>query len=165
MAASIVRKLVGSTYKCTVISRLVTSETLGKRTFSFSRCLADRLYTDKHEWIEIKGGKGTVGISVYAQEQLGEIVFVETPEIGATLNAHDVAGCLESVKAASEVYSPVGGKVTEVNDKLSGEPKLVNTSPLDKGWLYKLDVAPGTKTDDLMDEKAYAEFVGTIDNH
>ncbi|KAK0042897.1 glycine cleavage system H protein mitochondrial [Biomphalaria pfeifferi] len=164
MAASAIRKfsLTLFTSKVPFSSKVIASFQCQKRAFSFSKCLADRLYTDKHEWIVIENGKGTIGISNYAQEQLGEIVYVETPAVGTTLNPQDVSGCLESVKAASEVYSPVGGTVTEVNSKLASEPALVNSSPLLEGWLYKLDVAPGTNTKELMNEEAYKAFLETI---
>ncbi|CAL1532348.1 unnamed protein product [Lymnaea stagnalis] len=166
MAASVVRKLVvGVSSKIKLSTRSTVSVTAQIRSISFSRCLLDRLYTDKHEWVTIEKGKGTVGISEYAQEQLGEIVFVELPEVGAKLEPHDVAGCLESVKAASEVYSPVGGTVTEVNKRLSGEPKLVNSAPLTDGWLYKLDLGPNTKSEDLLDEKAYKALIGSLDTN
>lgn len=166
MAASVVRKLVvGVSLKLNQTATSRVSVNAQKRSISFSRCLLDRFYTDKHEWVTVEKGKGTVGISEYAQDQLGEIVFVELPEVGAKLEPHDVAGCLESVKAASEVYSPVGGTVTEVNKRLSGEPKLVNSSPLTDGWLYKLDLAPNTKLEGLLDEKGYKTLIGSLDTN
>ncbi|KAH9515635.1 hypothetical protein Btru_011602 [Bulinus truncatus] len=165
MAASVFRKLALTSVKLQFSSKVTVSLNCQKRSFCFSRCLADHFYTDKHEWVVIEKGKGTVGISNYAQEQLGEIVYVETPAVGTELNPQDVAGCLESVKAASEVYSPVGGTVTEINSRLSSEPALVNSSPLLEGWLYKMDVAPGTNTKGLMDEKAYQTFIGSLDSH
>ncbi|CAG5136579.1 unnamed protein product [Candidula unifasciata] len=147
------------------LARHDTSSAVPTRLLSVSRCLAAHFYTDKHEWVSISNGKGTVGISHYAQEQLGEIVYVETPEVGTKLEANDVAGCLESVKAASEVFSPVGGTVTEVNKQLADKPSLVNSSPLADGWLFKLDLHPNTKTDTLMTEEAYQKFIGTIEGN
>lgn len=101
----------------------------------------------------------TVGISNHAQDQLGEIVYVETPEVGAHLQADDIAGCLESVKAASDIFSPVGGKVVEVNEQLKDSPNLVNQSPLEEGWLYKVEVEAGTEVSGMMDEAAYEKFL------
>uniref|UniRef100_A0A0B6ZRS8 Glycine cleavage system H protein n=1 Tax=Arion vulgaris TaxID=1028688 RepID=A0A0B6ZRS8_9EUPU len=165
MAASISIKFVRTTFKLAKTARLAINTTVHTRQYSISRVLAARLYTDKHEWVSVDNSVGTVGISHYAQEQLGEIVYVETPEVGTKLQAYDVAGCLESVKAASEIFSPIGGTVKEVNKKLSEIPSLVNSSPLDDGWLYKLNLDPNTKTDNLMTEEAYEKYVGSLDTH
>ncbi|GFO47373.1 glycine cleavage system h protein [Plakobranchus ocellatus] len=153
MAASLARTALLPTYRC--LSRINVSPA---RFMSFSRCLEARWFTKEHEWVNIEGQKGTVGISNYAQEKLGEIVYVEMPEVGATVESDDVVGCLESVKAASDVMSPCGGTVSEINEELKSDPSLINSSPLDKGWLYKLDLAEDVKTDELMDAEAYDEF-------
>jgi len=115
-------------------------------------------FTEDHEWIRIEGNTGTVGISSHAQEQLGDVVFVELPDIGKTVNKGDEMAVVESVKAASEVYAPVGGKVTEINTRLVDEPGLVNASPTGDGWFVKLELADASEADALMDEDAYAKF-------
>ncbi|MCW5771023.1 MAG: glycine cleavage system protein GcvH [Rhodospirillaceae bacterium] len=115
-------------------------------------------YTSEHEWIEIAGDIGTVGISDYAQEQLGDVVFVELPKVGAAVAQKAQIAVVESVKAASEIYAPVSGTVTEVNASLADEPQLVNQSAEDKGWFFKLKLANPGEIDALMDAEAYAKF-------
>ena len=115
-------------------------------------------YTEDHEWVTVDGDIGTVGISDYAQKQLGDVVFVELPEIGASFGKGDEAAVVESVKAASEVYSPVGGEVTEVNGDLETAPETVNASPHDKGWFLKLKLADTSELDLLMDEAKYKAY-------
>lgn len=117
-----------------------------------------RYYTEDHEWIEIDGDVATVGITVYAQEQLGDIVFVETPDEGRELTQGDEAAVVESVKAASDVYSPISGEVIEANAALEDDPELVNTSPEEEGWFFKLAVSDASELDGLMDAKAYKAF-------
>ncbi|BFZ19569.1 hypothetical protein BsWGS_22608 [Bradybaena similaris] len=165
MSAPLLLKHVQSQNCRVFAARHNACRTVQARLFSITRRLTAYFYTDKHEWVSVNNGKGTVGISQYAQEQLGEIVFVEVPEVGAKLEANDVAGCLESVKAASEVFSPVAGTVMEVNKQLSDKPSLVNSSPLADGWLFKLNLHPNTKTDNLMTEEAYRKYIGTIDGN
>ncbi|MEL6876269.1 MAG: glycine cleavage system protein GcvH [Pseudomonadota bacterium] len=121
-----------------------------------------RYFTDEHEWIDVEGDTATVGITDYAQEQLGDIVFVETPEIGAELSAGDDAAVVESVKAASDVYAPISGTVIEANDALEEEPALVNSSAEEDGWFFRLSLADKGELDDLMDEKAYKAFVDDL---
>jgi glycine cleavage system H protein len=113
-------------------------------------------YTEDHEYIRVEGTAGTVGITNYAQDQLGDIVFVELPSVGKKLKKGDEAAVVESVKAASEIYSPVSGTVTEVNDALSGEPGLINTAADAAGWIYKITVDNPGELDTLMDDAAYA---------
>ena len=114
-------------------------------------------YTEDHEYIRVEGAAGTVGITQYAQDQLGDIVFVELPSVGKKLKKGDEAAVVESVKAASEIYAPVSGTVTAVNLALTSEPGLINTSPDEDGWIYKLTIdAPG-ELDALMDDQAYAK--------
>ena len=118
-----------------------------------------RYFTEDHEWIDVDGDIGTVGISDYAQGQLGDIVFVETPEAGRELKKGDEAAVVESVKAASDIYSPVGGTVIEGNAKLADEPDLVNGDPEGDGWFFRLTISDASELDGLMDESAYAAFV------
>ena len=115
-------------------------------------------FSDEHVWVRVEGDTGVVGITVHAQDTLGDIVFVELPEPGRTLQARDVAGVVESVKAAADVYAPVGGTVTEVNEALRADPSLANSEPLGAGWLYKLRLSNPAELDALMDEAAYASF-------
>lgn len=115
-------------------------------------------YSEDHEWIEVEGDVGTVGVTDFAQEQLGDVVFVETPEVGGALDQGDEAGVVESVKAASEVYSPVSGEVTEVNEELADNPGLVNEEPEDGAWFFKIKLSDPAELDDLMDAAAYKKF-------
>lgn len=117
-----------------------------------------RYFTDEHEWIDLEGDTATVGITDYAQEQLGDIVFVELPDVGAQLTKGKDAAVVESVKAASDVYAPISGEVTEANDSLDEDPALVNSSPEEDGWFFKLTVADKAELDGLMDAKAYKSF-------
>ena len=121
--------------------------------------MADRKYTEDHEWVEVDGDAGVIGISEYAQEQLGDVVFVELPEVGTVLDRSDEVAVVESVKAAAEVYAPVGGEVLEVNEDLNGDPSLVNTDPFGDGWFAKLKLSDPDELDELMDEDTYKKFV------
>ena len=116
-------------------------------------------YTKEHEWIRIDGDIATIGISEYAQEQLGEIVFVELPEAGTPLEKGSEAAVIESVKAASEVYAPASGEVTESNPNLDADPGKVNADATGKGWLYKMKITDAGELDDLMDEDEYKDYV------
>ncbi|WP_448189108.1 glycine cleavage system protein GcvH [Azospirillum sp. sgz301742] len=116
-------------------------------------------YTKDHEWIRVEGDVATVGISDYAQSQLGDVVFVELPEVGRTVAQGKEAAVVESVKAASEVFSPVSGTVTEVNPDLESEPAKVNTGAEGDGWFFKLRLSNPGELDALMDEAAYKAFV------
>lgn len=120
-------------------------------------------YTKDHEYIRIDGDIGTVGISDHAQHALGDVVFVELPDVGKTFNQGGEAAVVESVKAASEVYAPVGGEVIEVNGDLEGTPAKVNEDPLGDGWFMKIRIADASQLDGLMDEAAYAEFLKTLE--
>ena len=119
-------------------------------------------FTGEHEWIRVDGDVGTVGISSHAQEALGDIVFVEVPEGGRSLNKCDEAGVVESVKAASDVYSPVAGEVIEGNSALADDPALINRDPEGDGWFFKIRLADTSELDGLMDEAAYREWVKTL---
>lgn len=118
-----------------------------------------RYFTKDHEWVDVTGDVGTVGISDYAQGQLGDVVFVDVPEAGKTLSKGDEAAVVESVKAASDVYSPVSGTVTEGNAALTDDSSLVNSAPETEGWFFKLTLSDPAELDALMDEAAYATFV------
>jgi glycine cleavage system H protein len=120
-------------------------------------------YTKEHEWISVDGDVAVVGISDYAQKQLGEIVFVELPEAGKTLDKGAEAAVIESVKAASEVYAPASGAVTEVNAALADTPGNVNADALGSGWLFKMTLGKASELDGLMDENQYADYVKGLD--
>lgn len=115
-------------------------------------------FTPDHEYIRVEGSTGIVGITPYAQQQLGDIVFVELPPVGKALKKGDEAAVVESVKAASEIYAPVSGTVTEVNEALTGEPGLVNSDPENAGWIYKIEIADAGEVDTLLDADGYAEL-------
>jgi len=116
-------------------------------------------FTKDHEWIAVDGTTGTVGITDYAQEQLGDITFVELPGVGDSVNKGDAVSVVDSVKAASDVYTPVSGAVTEANAALGDAPELVNTAPEGDGWLYKLTLSDSGELDGLMDEAGYKTYV------
>jgi len=116
-------------------------------------------FTKDHEWISVEGGSATVGITDYAQAQLGDVVFVEVPPAGTQVSKGKEAAVVESVKAASDVYAPVSGEVTEGNAALEADPALVNSSPEDDGWFFKLTLSDPGELDGLMDAAAYKAFV------
>ena len=122
--------------------------------------MAKTYFTEDHEWIRVEGGVATVGITDYAQEQLGDLVFVELPEPGKTLRKGDVAVVVESVKAASDVYAPADGEVVDTNGALSAEPALVNSSATGEGWLWKMRLADEGQLAGLMDEAGYKAHIG-----
>jgi glycine cleavage system H protein len=117
-------------------------------------------FTKDHEWLRLEGETATVGITPYAQEQLGDLVYVELPAAGTQMKKGAEAAVVESVKAASDVYAPVSGEVTAMNEKLATEPGLVNSDPMGDGWLFKVKVADRSELDGLMDEAAYKELIG-----
>ena len=119
-------------------------------------------YSKDHEWVRVDGDVGTVGISDYAQDQLGDVVYVELPEVGKTVAQNEEAAVVESVKAASEVYAPVSGEVVEVNQALEDDPALVNRDPTGEGWFLKLRMSAPDELDGLMDEGAYADYVAGL---
>ena len=122
-----------------------------------------RYFTDEHEWIEVDGDTATVGITDHAQGQLGDIVFVEVPQPGTALAKGKEAAVVESVKAASDVYSPISGTVTEGNAAIEDDPALVNADAEGAGWFFKATIADPGELDGLMDEAAYREFVASLD--
>ena len=117
-------------------------------------------YTEDHEWIRVEDGVGTVGITNHAQEQLGDVVFVELPEVGATVAKGDASGVVESVKAASEIYAPVSGEIVAVNYALADAPQTVNADPAGAGWFYRIRLSDPSQLDGLMDEDAYKSHAG-----
>ena len=119
-------------------------------------------FTSDHEWIRVEGNVATVGITNHAQEQLGDLVFVELPEVGRTVAKGDAAVVVESVKAASDVYSPVSGEVTEGNQAVIDDPALVNGDPEGEGWFFKLKLSDPGELEGLMDEGAYRDWVKTL---
>ena len=124
--------------------------------------MADLKYSEEHEWVRVEGEIAVIGISDYAQEQLGDVVFVELPEPGRAVTQGDEAAVVESVKAASEVYSPVTGEVVEVNEPLAEDPGLVNREPTGGGWFMKVRMADPGEVEALLDETAYENFISTL---
>lgn len=121
-----------------------------------------RYFSEDHEWIEVVGDTGTVGITDYAQGQLGDITFVELPEAGAVVKKGDAPCVVDSVKAASDVYAPVSGTVTDANAALADEPELVNSDPENGGWLFRLTLSDASELDGLMDKAAYDTYVAGL---
>ncbi len=115
-------------------------------------------YTEDHEWIALEGDVAVVGITHHAQDALGDVVFVDLPEVGKSFAQKEVAGVVESVKAAADVYMPVSGEVVEVNEELRNDPALANTDPLGKGWFFKVRLSQPSEVDALLDETAYQQF-------
>ena len=115
-------------------------------------------FTPDHEWLRTEGGVAVVGITHHAQDALGDVVFVDLPEVGKTYAQKEVAGVVESVKAAADVYMPVDGEVTEVNEALRADPSLANSDPLGAGWFFKVKLSNASQLDALMDETTYAKF-------
>lgn len=112
-------------------------------------------YTEDHEWVEVSGDVATVGITHHAQDALGDVVFVDLPEVGKAIAQKDVAGVVESVKAAADVYMPVSGEIVEVNEALRADPSLANSDPLGAGWFFKVKLSDAAQLDALLDETAY----------
>lgn len=115
-------------------------------------------YTEDHEWLKVDGDTATVGITVHAQDALGDVVFVDLPDLGKVLAQKDVAGVVESVKAAADVYMPVSGEIIEVNEALRADPSLANTDPQGAGWFFKVKLSDATQLNALLDESAYTAF-------
>ncbi|PIM51491.1 glycine cleavage system protein H [Roseateles chitinivorans] len=116
-------------------------------------------YTPDHEWVDTTDGIATVGITVHAQDALGDVVFVDLPDVGKSFAAKEVAGVVESVKAAADVYAPVSGEIVEVNEALRADPSLANTDPLKSGWFFKVKLSNPSELDGLLDTTAYDELV------
>lgn len=124
--------------------------------------MANVRYTREHEWIRVEGMIGTVGITDYAQGQLGDVVFVELPDVGAKLMRGGEAAVVESVKAASEVYAPAGGEVVDINEALATEPAKVNADAMGGGWFFKMQLADPSELQELMDQGAYKDYVAGL---
>jgi len=124
--------------------------------------MADIKYSNEHEWIRVEGDVGAIGITQYAQEQLGDVVFVELPQVGRKVAKGEACAVVESVKAASDIYAPVSGEVVEANPALADTPGDVNAEPMGKGWFFKLKLADKGELDGLMDEAAYQAFVKSL---
>src|SRR3954453_16237138 len=119
----------------------------------------DLRYTKDHEWVRVEGDEALVGITAYAADQLGDIVFVELPDVGRSLDGHGTFGVVESVKAGRDLYAPVGGEVLATNDALSGKPELVNDDPYGEGWMVRVRLADATEADGLLDADAYEQLI------
>jgi glycine cleavage system H protein len=124
------------------------------------RTPANLRYSEEHEWVLLEQNVATIGITDFAQSELGDVVFVELPAVGSTVSAGKPLGVVESVKAVSDVYAPVTGTVREVNEKLTPNPELVNSDPYGDGWMIRVEVTAGSEVDALMDAEQYAQFVG-----
>jgi glycine cleavage system H protein len=124
--------------------------------------MSDPKFTKDHEWVRLEGGIATIGITDHAQNALGDVVFVDLPEVGRTVAAGESVAVVESVKAASDVYAPIGGKIVEVNSALGENPGTINTAPTTDGWFFKIEAADLAEVAALMDEDAYAAFVDTL---
>jgi len=120
--------------------------------------MATMKYTEDHEWLSVDGDQATVGITQHAQDALGDVVFVDLPQVGTQLDAKAIAGVVESVKAAADVYMPISGEITEVNEALRADPSLANSDPLGAGWFFKVRLSDASQLDALMDETAYGTF-------
>lgn len=118
-------------------------------------------YTEEHEWIKVEGDVATVGITHHAQDALGDVVFVELPEVGSSFEQKAVTGVVESVKAAADVYMPISGEITEVNEALREDPSLANTDPLGAGWFFKVKLSDASQVNALLDETAYTAFAAS----
>ncbi len=116
-------------------------------------------YSSEHEWIKVENSIGTVGITFYAQEQLGDVVFVELPEVGKEVSKMEAVAVVESVKAASDVYTPVSGKIVEVNEELNDSPNLINEDPYGKGWIFKIELRDPKELDELLSAEEYEKLI------
>ncbi|XP_035593681.1 glycine cleavage system H protein, mitochondrial-like [Oncorhynchus keta] len=144
-------------------NRLLWNANTARTLSTASRLFTALKFTDKHEWVRVEGGVGTVGISNFAQEALGDVVFCGLPEVGQKLEQMEEFGALESVKAASELYSPLTGEVTEINTELADNPGLVNKSCYEGGWLIKMTIDNPAELDGLMDDGSYEKLIKSLD--
>ncbi|KAG2205619.1 hypothetical protein INT46_003446 [Mucor plumbeus] len=134
-------------------------------TMAVFRGYATKKYTSDHEWISVDNGVGTFGITDFAQKALGDVVFVETPAVGDAVSEGEQVGAIESVKAASDIYSPVSGEVINVNEALSDEPSLINSSPEEEGWLAQIKISNESELEALMDADAYKAHCDAAEDH
>ncbi|PNX76647.1 glycine cleavage system H protein mitochondrial-like [Trifolium pratense] len=123
-----------------------------------NKILNNLKYADSHEWVKVDGNSATIGITDHAQDHLGDVVYVELPEVGAAVTQGDGFGAVESVKATSDINSPVSGKVVEINEELSNSPALVNSSPYENGWIIKVELSDNSELNKLMDSEQYSKF-------
>jgi len=133
--------------------------------FSSTPSLLDIFFTKKHEWVNVEGNKGTIGVSAYAAESLGDIVYAQLPDVGADVNAGEECGALESVKAVGDFFSPVSGTVTEKNEAVENGPAIINQSPMADGWMFKLDLSKPDEVKDLMTEAQYETYLKECEEH
>ncbi len=120
----------------------------------------DRIYTKEHEWVMVEGNTATIGVSEYAAAELGDVVFLELPEPGAQMGQGDVVGTIETVKSVEDLYAPLTGEVVEINEAILDEPELVNNSPMDDGWLFRMQMADSSEIDQLLSAADYDALVG-----
>lgn len=120
----------------------------------------DRKYTQEHEWVQVEDGVGTIGVTDFAANELGDVVFVELPEPGSEFSQGDTVGTIESVKAVADIYLPVSGEIVAINEAVVDSPELINSDPLDEGWMIKVRLSEATEVDQLMDASAYGEILG-----
>ncbi|XP_051580911.1 glycine cleavage system H protein, mitochondrial-like [Myxocyprinus asiaticus] len=162
-SVGLISSLPRISHKNALIPARLLAKTCCNRTLSTTtRLCAELKFTDKHEWVRVDSGVATVGISNFAQEALGDVVYCGLPEVGTKLSQSDEFGALESVKAASELYSPLTGEVIQVNHDLADNPGLVNKSCYKDGWLMKMTVSVPVELDGLMDEAAYERYIKSI---
>ena len=140
-------------------SAATVTHTLSNRNFPAKESSMDRKFTEDHEWVSVDGDVATVGITDHAQEQLGDLVFVELPQVGRSVRKSEAVAVVESVKAASDVYSPLTGEIVAVNETVVAEPALVNADPEKQAWLFKLRISSPSELEGLMDEAAYRQHV------
>ncbi|MEZ4884603.1 MAG: glycine cleavage system protein GcvH [Chitinophagales bacterium] len=125
-----------------------------------SKILSDLLYTEDHEWVKIDGDIATVGITDHAQSELGEVVYVELPDVGDSFDVGDELGTVESVKAVSEIFAPLSGEIVEINEALEDGPELVNNEPFGEGWMVKIKMSNPEQTENMMDSNSYRDLIG-----
>lgn len=168
LAVSVSRRVFAATTRSAAVkpaAQLIQPRLMHARSIhsAITQFASDRRYTAKHEWLQLdEKSVATIGVSDYAQNSLGDIVFIELPDLGTDVEKEVECGTVESVKAASDIYSPVSGTVVEKNDKVVETPQLVNKSPYEQGWLYKVALSKQSEIDELMDEKAYEEYVSKL---
>lgn len=136
---------------------MIITEKIGASQMNFP---SDRRYSEEHEWVVVEGNQAIIGITEFAQDQLGEVVYVDLPEVGATYSAGDSFGEVESVKSVSELFLPVSGEVVEINDALDAQPETINADPYDAGWMIKIELSDPSELDNLMDAAAYETSIG-----
>jgi len=124
----------------------------------------DLKYSKEHEWVKVDGGIVIIGITAHAQDELGDVVYVEAPEVGSSVDASSTFGVVESVKAVSDLYAPVSGKVIEVNSRLEEEPELINTDPYNEAWIIKVEMTDSSELDALLTSEEYSSYVGAEGN-